>query len=223
VAKVAETTRSAMQRKWFGQVGPDWEPRCDIYLHADARAYSQATRQSEHTPGNTTVARRGSTVLSRRIDLHVDEVNLLNAVLPHETTHAVLAGRFGPFDLPRWADEGMAVLSEPPERLARYLRGLPQYRQAGQVFAVQQLMQLPGWPDERVISAFYAQSVSLVDFLCKQKGPQVFVAFLRDCLQTGEAAALKKHYGFEGYPDLEARWRAHALGEGEGTAGYVQR
>src|SRR5205823_11409625 len=109
-------------------------------------------------------------------------------VLPHETTHAVLAGRFGPFNLPRWADEGMAVLSEPAESPARWARLAPQYRQAGQTFSAQQLLQLRSesrgdWPEAPLISSFYAHSVALVDFLCKQKGPQVLAQFLSDSLR----------------------------------------
>ncbi|HMC66377.1 MAG TPA: hypothetical protein VKI65_15690, partial [Gemmataceae bacterium] len=43
VARVAETTRTAMYRKWFGNAEPDWNPKCDLYLHASARDYGQAT------------------------------------------------------------------------------------------------------------------------------------------------------------------------------------
>jgi hypothetical protein len=227
VARVAETTRAAMQRKWFGQAGEDWNPRCDIYLYPSAEAYNKEAPQARpNTPANTTVARKGSTILSRRIDLHVDDPNLLSNILPHETTHAVLAGRFGPFDLPRWADEGIAVLSESPESPARWLRIAPQFRQAGQTFSAQQLMQLRSesrsdWPEASLISAFYAHSVALVDFLCKQKGPQVFAQFLGDSLRTGEEAALKKHYGLQGFQDLDARWRAEVFGET--GSGYAQR
>ncbi len=227
VAKIAETTRSAMQRKWFGKVSEDWNPRCDIYLYPSAEAYNkQAPQARPNTPANTTVARKGSTILSRRIDLHVDNLNLLSNVLPHETTHAVLYGRFGPFDLPRWADEGMAVLSEPPESPARWVRRAPRFRQEGQTFSAQQLIQLRSesrgdWPEPNLISSFYAHSVALVDFLCKQKGPQVFAQFLGDSLRLGDEAALKKHYGFQGFQDLDARWRSEMFGET--GAGYAQR
>jgi hypothetical protein len=36
--------------------------------------------------------------------------------LPHEITHVVLADRFNTKPMPRWADEGMAVLTEPVEK-----------------------------------------------------------------------------------------------------------
>ena len=62
------------------------------------------------------------------MDLHCDDVNMLVAVLPHETTHTVVAGNFGDQPVPRWADEGMAVLTEPREKIERHLRNLPKYR-----------------------------------------------------------------------------------------------
>ena len=75
-------------------------------------------------------------IVSRRIDLHCDDPNAFVGVLPHETTHAVLAGRFGPGRLPHWADEGMAVLSEPRDRIDLHLHNLPQHRSSGELFAV---------------------------------------------------------------------------------------
>ena len=69
------------------------------------------------------------------------------------------------------------------------------------------------YPEPRLIGAFYAQSVSLVDFLCGQRGPQVFSAFLADGMQSGYEPALKKHYGFQGFAELDARWRTHAFRE----------
>ena len=214
VAQVAERTRTAMQKKWFGTVEAPWNPRCDIYLHATAEAYSQATKVPANVPGHAHMKREGSRILARQIDLHVDEVSLLVSVLPHEATHVVLAGRFGPIDLPRWADEGMAVLTEPRDRVERHLRNLPRYREAGQLFSVRQLLAIEDWPEAHRISAFYAQSVSLVDYLCQLRGPQAFTQFLDESGRRGYEAALKRHYGLQDFADLERRWLAQAFKEG---------
>ncbi len=37
----------------------------------------------------------------------------MTAILPHEVTHVVLADLFTTQQIPRWADEGIAVLAEP--------------------------------------------------------------------------------------------------------------
>ncbi|MCS6852580.1 MAG: hypothetical protein NZ700_15600 [Gemmataceae bacterium] len=212
VARVAEQTRVAMFQKWFGQAGPDWTPKCDIYLHATAQDYGKATGAPTASPGHSSIRSEAGRVVRRRIDLHVDDPNLLSAVLPHETTHVVLAGQFGEHPVPRWADEGMAVLTEPREKVERHLRNLHRCRQENQLFSLQQLMQLPDYPEPRAISAFYAQSVSLVDFLCQERSPQVFAQFLRDGLHTGYEAALRKHYGYRGFDELQQRWSQKAFG-----------
>ncbi len=222
VARIAEHTRVTMQKKWFGQVAEDWNPRCDIYLHADADAYARATQVPRNSPGHSTIQNEGSRILSRRVDLHVDHEGMLLAVLPHETTHVVLAGRFGAFQVPRWADEGIAVLSEPIDKIERHTRNLDRHRQEQTLFSVQQLLQLNDYPEPRYVGAFYAQSVSLCQYLANQKeGPQTLVRFIQDGLRMGYEASLKKHYNMS-LNDLENGWRAQAFKEG-GAVGIAQQ
>jgi len=218
VAQIAEATRSGMARKWFGSEPAEaWSPRCDVYLHPTAQDYSRATSQPADCPGHSTMSTEGERVLSRRIDLHCDDRNMLAAVLPHETTHVVLAGRF-PAALPRWADEGMAVLTEPREFIERHLRNLPTHHSSGQLFTMERLLQLAEYPEPRQIGAFYAQSISVVDFLSRQRGPLVFTEFVRDGMRGGYEAALRKHYGMQGFKDLEQRWLAGTFSQGGAMA-----
>lgn len=216
VARIAEKTRLDMQRKWFG-TAEDWKPICDIVLHNTADEYSQRTHESRNSPGHSTIKSEGGKVVVRRIDLHWDDPNLLVAVLPHEATHVVLAGRFGSRLVPRWADEGMAVLTEPREKVERHLRNLPQHRQDQTLMSLRQLVQLEDYPEPRRIGAFYAESVSLVDFLCKKAGPQVFTHFLRDGMQGGYERALQQHYGYRDFADLEKEWTRFAF-QGEAVS-----
>jgi hypothetical protein len=217
VARTAEETRAAMARKWFGAVPPTWGPRCDIYLHAGTEEYvrgSPAPPPPRESPGHTTMSFEGGRVVGRRIDLRCNEPHLVDAVLPHETTHVVVGERFIKPALPKWADEGMAVLTEPQERINLHLHNLPMHRRDGHLFGVGQLLQMENYPHPRYIGPFYAQSVSLVDFLARQKGPQVFTKFVRDGLDGGYEAALRRHYDFQGFQDLEQRWRQYAFGAG---------
>ena len=118
-------------------------------------------------------------VIQRRIDLHCDVADMITHVLPHETTHAVLIGRFGRHLLPRWADEGMAILSEPRAKVQRYLKNVPSLRSRHELFSVSELMALSDYPESRRVTAFYVQSISLVDFLCSQQGRTSDVHALR--------------------------------------------
>ena len=220
-AEVCERTRSEMHRKWFGGTPEPWSPRCELYLHATGQDYSRETRTPAVSPGHSSFNVEGGRVLSRRIDLHCDVPDALVAVLPHEATHVVLAGNFGNFQVPRWADEGMAVLTEPREKIERHLRNLPKHAQDRQLFPLRQLVQMNNYPPPQLVGVFYAQSVSLVDFLSREKGPQVFTQFVRDGLRGGYDGALQRHYGYRSFEELERRWRAVALNEGTSQR-YVQ-
>jgi hypothetical protein len=223
VVQTAERARDEVHRKWFGEPDRDWNPKCDVYLHATSQDYSQATKQAANSPGHSTIRSQGKQVVGRRIDLRCDEPNLLPIYLPHETTHVVLAGKFDGHALPRWADEGMAVLTEPRHRVELYGRTLlARCHQNGQLFGIRQLMQMDDYPAARSIDGFYAQSVSLVEFLVSRKGPLAFTQFLRDGLNGGIEPALKKHYGLQGYNELEQAWVQYAL-RGANPAEFAQR
>ncbi len=224
VARVAEKTRADMQRKWFGRTGRDWNPKCDIYLHNTAEDYVRNSPQAPGTgcPGHSTMNSDNGRLLSRRIDLHCDVPHMVLAVLPHETTHCVLAGNFGGKAVPRWADEGMAVLTEPRDRVMRHLNNLPMHRKEGQLFSLKQLIEMDNYPRPELIGAYYAESISLVEFLVDKKGTQVFTQFLIDGLREGYEAALQRNYGIRDYRELEQRWYEFAFNRG-GQPALVER
>jgi hypothetical protein len=211
VACAAEDTRATMTRKWFGKAGEDWNPKCSLYLHDTAQDYSRLTGVSASSPGHSRIETEGERVVGRRIDVRCDNAGMLKSVLPHETTHVVLAGKFGKGPVPRWADEGMAVLTEPTEKVELHRKNLARCHKEGQLFAVRDLMELADYPHARRISAFYAQSVSLVDFLSRQHGPAAFSVFLREALRDGYEPALKKHYNFRSFDELQASWSEDAF------------
>lgn len=210
-ARVAELTRTTVIRKWFGEEPKPWESKCTIFLYPNADMYARQTGKTKDSPGHSTSARDPANlerVVKRQIDLHCDVADMLTHVLPHETTHAVFAGRFGRHDLPRWADEGMAILSEPREKVERYLKMIPTLRARHELFSTAELMAFhDNYPEARRITSFYVQSISLVDFLSTQRGgPQAFTRFIRDGLESGFEKALQQHYGFRDFKDLEERW-----------------
>lgn len=210
-ARVAEMTRAAASRKWFGEEPPSWTPKCIIFLYPNADFYARQTGKAKDSPGHSTLARDPSNlerVVKRQIDLHCDVADMLTNVLPHETTHAVLYGRFGRHELPRWADEGMAILSEPREKVERYLKKIPALRTRHELFSASELMSLhDNYPEQRRITSFYVQSISLVDYLTSQKGgSQGFTRFVREGLESGFEAALQRHYSIRDFKDLQERW-----------------
>lgn len=214
---IAERARAAVQRKWLGQSDlPNWSKPCDIYLHPTAQDYTQATHMPADSPGHSDIqseAGDATKVLGRRIDLHADLPYMLHSVLPHEVTHVSLAGAFGTRPLPRWADEGLAMLSETYERLGLQLQLLPAAYEGGSAFNTQQLLQSADYPDASRLPIFYAQSVCLVQYLTELRGPVAFTTFLKDGCQRGMEVALRIHYGLE-LSDLDQRLRHYVVVQG---------
>ncbi len=207
ILRHAEEARVSAFKKWFGPPGDAWNPRCDIYLHNSAGDYARATGKDFRAPGHSTLEVLGRRVTKRRIDLAGDNPDLLAAAVPHEVTHIVVTDMFPDPMLPRWADEAMAILAEPRENIDRYLRALPKVRRDGHLFAVGQLLQSREFPDAGAITAFYVESVSLVDLLVAEKGPQSFSMFLQASQRYGVESALARSYGIRGYNDLQKRWQ----------------
>jgi hypothetical protein len=67
-------------------------------------------------------------------------------------------------------------------------------------------MQMADYPEPKLVGPFYAQSVSLVDYLTRLKGPQAFSEFMKDGLKNGYESALSRHYSIQSYNDLNQSW-----------------
>jgi hypothetical protein len=217
VVRAAEAARVSAARKWFNDDGVTWTPRCDIILYPSREDYLRETQAPIDSPGHAAIRSEGERIVARHVHLRIDEKGMLTHVLPHEVTHVVLAGRFDGNPVPRWADEGMAVLSEPRERVERHLTNLAGQRSDGQLFTARELLTLDRWPAQARIGAFYAQSVSLVDYLCRMKSPQVFTQFMREAMTSGYEPSLQKHFGIRDLQELDQRWQQHAFGNGATT------
>ena len=222
VAEQAERTRLEMYRKWFGHDGVAWQYKCDLYLHAGADDYCRITKLPFDSPGYASfeIEKNGMKIVSRRMDLRCDQEDMLDTTLTRETTFVVLAGMFGPVLPPRWAEVGMAVLSESPARVGQHRRNLVKFYQDGTLPNVRNLMKLAGEPPSptrKSMKTFYAQSVVLVEFLAMQRGPTAFTEFLRDALRDGYEPALRRHYGWT-FADLETRWAQYVIGESNPVA-----
>lgn len=233
VAATAEATRSAQARRWGSPAaGSAWSPKCELYLFPDRRSYADATGQPENSPGISSMSNDGMRVLSRRMNLRADNPRLLNATLPHEVTHIVLADLFITRMIPRWADEGLAVLAEPASEQHRRQADLKGPLDAGRVFEAGQLMTMD-YPEPKDWKLFYAQSVSLTRFLVDQGPPKRFIQFVREAQRLGPEPALRDVYQIDGLSALQERWLAYARSQApedvaagpgaEAKAGAVRR
>jgi hypothetical protein len=210
VAQIAENARETQITRWVGATPREpWSPKCDIYLYPTARVFSQMTGQPEPSPGFSTMGMNAGRIIARRINLRVDHPNLLTAILPHEITHVVLADLFPVQQIPRWADEGMAVLAEPSSEQRLRAADLDEPLASGKLFKVEDLMTMD-YPDGRYWGLYYAQSVSLTRFLVEQGTPAQFIQFVQGAQRRPAAAELRRIYQIDGFSDLQKRWLAYA-------------
>jgi len=208
--EAAESVRADQAKRWGSPaLQRPWTPRCEIHLYPTGRAFAQATGQPENSPGFSTMFSNGNRVTARRTSLRADHPQLLTAILPHEVTHVVLADLFTVQQIPRWADEGMAVLAEPNAEQNLRAAELQEPLETGQVFDLGKLMSMD-YPEAKDWSLYYAQSVSLTRFLVDQGTPERFLQFVRDSHRTGIEAALRDGYRISGFAELQERWQTYA-------------
>ena len=205
----AENARRSAAKRWSGtEPASPWTPKCDLYLYPTAEVFANLTQQSRESPGFSTVKLEGGRVTARVVKLRADNAKMLDAVLPHEVTHIVLADLFPAQQIPRWADEGMAVLSEPESEQTLRIRDLATPIRNDVVFQLEVLM-TADYPGGNHWALYYAQSVSLTRYLVGIGTPRQFVEFVRASQARGIDVALKENYGIEGVAQLESRWKNH--------------
>ncbi len=171
-AEAAEAIRSLQARRWGSSAAHvAWSPPCDIYLYPTSKDFARLTGQPDTSPGFSTMGVNGTRVVGRRVNLRADHPQLLTAILPHEVTHVVLADLFTQQQIPRWADEGMAVLAEPKAEQVSRASELNDPLREGRVFKLSELMAID-YPSADAWNLYYAQSVSLTSFLVELGTPE---------------------------------------------------
>jgi hypothetical protein len=201
--------RNALYAKWLGEdAAKDWNPKCQIVLHSSKQSYVSAVgRGGERTVGSSLVKTDKGHVKSRRIDLLGAGTNFLSAALPHELTHVVLKDRFTSTVVPRWADEGMAILADSEAKQGRHQRDLQQALAQRTTFHAVELLTMDEYPSSSRFGTFYGQSASLTGFLVSRKNPELFVQFLDRAREAGYDTALQECYDIAGVGELDRQWR----------------
>jgi RNA polymerase sigma factor (sigma-70 family) len=157
IASEAEFHRRTLALKWFGKELPRWSEPCVIRF-AQKLAGNGGASVFTFGKGND-----GEPALaSAGMELHGDFMHALTVTLPHEVTHAVLASFFGR-PVPRWADEGMSVLSESDDEQATHDARARDALNGGRALRLKVLLPLGEYPKD--VAGFYAQGHSLARFL----------------------------------------------------------
>lgn len=190
----AARQREAISRRWFGPAGPAWQPACELVIHDSAAAFASATRLNDRATGHAEVTLDAGRVTGRRIDLRTDDDQLLNVSLPREMAHILLAELFPTSPPPRWAEEGIAILSTTKEEVNRFKAAIPRLLADGQMPRASDILKTTGFPQAERITGFYVASVTLTDYLVSLHGEKAFISFLTDTQRYGIETALKRQY-----------------------------
>ena len=125
----------------------------------------------------------------------------------------VLADRFCRSRISPWADEGIAMLAETPEKLSRRLADLRRVAVGGTVYAVHDLLNVRSSPDPASRAAFYGQSLALVGLLLDRGSREQLLQFVDASQLRGPEAALREVYGLGQAAEFERQFREYQLTE----------
>jgi hypothetical protein len=196
VGQAAEYYRREKALEWLGHEMPPWPERCPLKVKVTIGGAG----------GATSFAFDRGRVLGQSMTIEGPLDRLLVSVLPHEVTHTVFAFRFRR-PLPRWADEGGAVLSEDDQERGKHDMLARQILRAGRAFPLRRLFSLRDYPSE--VMTLYAQGYSVAQFLVSSSSKQAFLAFVDQGTRDGWDAAVQAHYRYRNVEELEQGWLNH--------------
>jgi hypothetical protein len=214
-----ERLRTELQTIWLGKISAEaWRPRCEVVLHASRESYQQAVgRGAGQTSGSSMIRFERQQPSLRRIDL-ASNAQGSGSALAHELTHVIIADRFRGRQPPRWADEGIATLSDRAEKQALHERDLQHALSNGTSLPLTELLSLERCSTYEQFATFYGQSLSLVGFLVEQDSPERFIAFVDVAMSKGYDYALRRTYGIDSVAQLDRAWRERALKDANSPA-----
>jgi hypothetical protein len=196
VAAAAEDARTQFADQWLGEELPAWDKPVQITV----------VEREHGGDGSVTYDRFRGGVDNVRIVVRGPLDRIVEYLLPHEIAHVVLACSLQ-HPLPRWIDEGVALLSESQSQRTRQHKTVVQMLTSETLMPLHEIFKIEEYPqDHRKLVCFYASSYSLTEYLVAQGGRQRLLQFARDGGRIGWEASLVRHYGGN-LDELESAWR----------------
>jgi hypothetical protein len=211
LAQAGEELRISLRQRWLGTesikaAADAWTPKCYLVVHPTAESYLREVGPGQQTAGSSFIEINNKQLITRRIDLRADHPQGYDDALAHEMTHIVIAERFLERQIPRWADEGIAVLADSIEKQTAHLADLQMAHAQGRSFRLVQLFTFENYPAPEHQATFYGQSVSIARFLLDRGSSEQLVNFVECATNYGYDAAARDIYGFSGVAELEREW-----------------
>jgi hypothetical protein len=193
VADSAEGHRQEIAKLWHGKKLADWSKPCRIDVALTMNG----------PQGCTEITYFRGQVAAHKIDVKGALNQILKGPLPHEVTHVLLGHHFGS-QVPRWADEGAAILSEDESQAVLQQKAFAAILTAEKQFPLRPFLAMQEYPSD--LRCLYAQGHSVSRFLVSAKGRPTLLAFVSDGLRRGWDEAVREQYGYKDVEDLEAAW-----------------
>ncbi len=197
VGQAAEYYRKQKALEWLGQEMPPWPQRCPIVVRVTMSGPTGATQ----------FAFDRGVIRSQQMHIEGPLDRILASVLPHEVTHTVFADFFR-CPVPRWADEGGAVLSEDDvekerhDKLVRQVLNTP-----GRMIPLRRLFSLREYPGD--VMVLYAEGYSVANYLVGISNKPTFLRFVANGMSNGWDAAVRSYYRYNSVEELEEAWLTH--------------
>ncbi|MDY3557229.1 RNA polymerase sigma factor [Gemmata sp. JC717] len=156
IAAEAEHHRRAIALAWLGQELPPWPKPCVIrFTPGGSSGGATGLKFGTNNNGEPALA-------TAEMEVRGDFLLVLASTLPHEVTHTVFASHFGKA-LPRWADEGVAVMSESDDEQLNHDVRARELLGSGRGIRLKVLFRLTEYPRDMVV--LFAQGHSVARFL----------------------------------------------------------
>jgi hypothetical protein len=183
-----------------------WDNRAKIYIYDNAQDYQQVTGHPAWSSG---------CAYPRQKIIHTFPYakKFFDVVLPHEMGHIIFREFVG-FDnsaIPIWLDEGVASY-EQPLKFSEAQALVKEARDNNRLMSLQELFKSDPqlMSDTYRVSLFYAQSVSIVDYLVKKLGQDTFVSFCQQLRDKNDfEKALSSNYNLSNISELDEDWRRY--------------
>jgi RNA polymerase sigma factor (sigma-70 family) len=192
IANAAEQHRKVLAVAWLGKELPDWKAPCPIQVTV-----------SPGGSASSTVFQFDKSFVVTGMTLNGTKERIMNSMLPHEVTHTVLADHFQR-PLPRWADEGAAVLSETASDQDRHRQDVVQILKEGRAIRLAHLFGMTDYPSE--VATLFAQGYSVTRFLVERKDRAGYLEFVKTGMRGGWDAAANRCYELADVAEMEKAW-----------------
>ncbi len=182
-----------------------WDDRAKIWLYPDRESFIKG----ENAPG---WAAGKAMVKGREIKAFETNADFCATVLPHELSHLIFREFTGlGKDVPAWLDEGVAQLQEKDMRQKAAVLAVA--RAQGKLIPLRKLMTVrPEQLSGAGPALFYAESLSIVDFMISRHGSERFRKFCGE-LKKGKTVENALRFTYPGtissMDNLEKAWLKH--------------